>query len=50
MYNLTLEEIETIDNELDSKLLWAKENQTLAEQLAMDATKLLSCTVDRISE
>lgn len=48
MYNLTLEEIEIIDNELDSKLLWAKENQTLAEQLAMDATKLLSCTEDRV--
>lgn len=50
MYNLTLQETEIIDKELDSKLIWAKNNQALAEQLAMDATKLLSCTVDRISE
>ena len=42
MYNLTTQEIEVIDNQLDSKLTWAKDNQALAEQLAMDATKLLS--------
>ncbi len=50
MYNLTTQEIEVIDNQLDSKLTWAKDNQALAEQLAMDATKLLSCTEDRVTD
>lgn len=50
MYNLTMQEMEVIDIQLDSKLTWAKNNQALAEQLAMDATKLLSCTEDRVTD
>lgn len=50
MFNLTKNEIENIDTQLNPKIQWAEQNSVLAEQLAMDATRLLSCTSERFEE
>lgn len=50
MFNLTKNEIENIDTQLNPKIQWAEQNSVLAEQLAMDATRLLSCTSERLEE
>jgi hypothetical protein len=50
MFNLTNNEIENIDIQLNPKIKWAEQNSVLAEQLAMDATRLLSCTSERFEE
>lgn len=43
-------EIFEIDEQLNGKLEWAKQNTELAEQLAMDATRLMSCTNERLED
>ncbi|MDD4330534.1 MAG: hypothetical protein PHD79_11310 [Aliarcobacter sp.] len=50
MFNLNNNEIENIDKRLNPKIQWAEQNGVLAEQLAMDATRLLSCTSERFEE
>lgn len=50
MFNLNNNEIENIDKRLNPKIQWAEQNGVLAEQLAMDATRLLSCTNERFEE
>lgn len=50
MFNLTNNEIENIDTQLNPKIKWAEQNSVLAEQLAMDATRLLSCTSERFED
>ncbi len=43
-------EIVEIDEQLNVKLQWAEQNTELAEQLAMDATRLMSCTNERLED
>lgn len=50
MYDLQPQELTAIDKELKPKLDWAEQNKDLAEQLAMDATRLMSCTEERLDE
>jgi|GEM_PF-2310377 len=50
MFDLTKDEAVNIDKHLSKKVQWAEENSALAEQLAMDASRLLSCTDDRLQE
>ena len=48
MYELTTTNQNAIDEQLQGKLEWAESNKLQAEQLALDATRLLSCTTDRL--
>jgi len=48
MYELTTTSQGKIDAQLQGKLEWAESNKLQAEQLALDATRLLSCTTDRL--
>ncbi|TXH71233.1 MAG: hypothetical protein E6Q83_03255 [Thiothrix sp.] len=50
MYELTLTEQNKVDAQLERKLEWARTHQLEAEQLALDATRLLSCTADRLED
>ena len=43
-------EIIEVDEQLNPKLQWAEQNKELAEQLAMDATRLMSCTNERLED
>jgi len=43
-------EISEIDELLEPKVQLAKKNQILAEQLAMDTTRLMSCTHERLQD
>lgn len=47
MYELTTKNQAAIDEQLQGKLEWAENNKLQAEQLALDATRLLSCTTER---
>lgn len=47
MLALTEKEIQSIDGMLESKMAWARSKSAEAEQLALDCTRLLSCTEDR---
>ncbi|MDR0615029.1 MAG: hypothetical protein LBF82_03630 [Lactobacillales bacterium] len=40
----------TIDNKVEQMLDWAKSRQVQAEQLALDSTRLLACTSDRLDK
>lgn len=50
MLNLSVDECRTIDAELEKTLAWAQVRTAEAEQLAFDATRLLSCTEDRFKD
>jgi hypothetical protein len=41
-------EIKSVDSQVEKMLDWAKSRQCEAEQLAMDASRLLACTDDRM--
>lgn len=49
MFDCSTTEIQTIDSHLDVKLAWAKSRMAVAEQLALDASRLLACTGDRLA-
>lgn len=44
MLALTEKEVQSIDGMLESKMAWARSKSAEAEQLALDCTRLLSCT------
>lgn len=48
MLELTISQQNVIDEQLQGKLEWAESRKLEAEQLALDATRLLSCTSDRL--
>lgn len=48
MLALSSAEIKEIDAGLESKMDWARTRSAEAEQLALDVTRLLSCTEDRL--
>lgn len=48
--NLPVELGPEADALLEKKMLWAKERQAEAEQLALDAARLLSCTEDQFTK
>jgi hypothetical protein len=50
MFEMTQDEMKEIDSALEGKLKWAKERNAETEQLAMDASRLLSCTEARLQE
>lgn len=50
MFDYSGTELATIDGLLDPKLGWAKTRYAEAHQLALDSTRLLSCTQDRLDE
>lgn len=50
MLNMTDSEIMSVDSQVESIMDWAQTSQAEAEQLAFDATRLLSCTSDRLCE
>ena len=50
MLALTEKEIQSIDGMLESKMAWARSKSAEAEQLALDCTRLLSCTEDRLGQ
>ena len=49
MFDCSPTEIQDIDSHLDAKLVWAKTRMAVAEQLALDASRLLACTSDRLA-
>ncbi|MGY0835674.1 hypothetical protein [Azospirillum argentinense] len=50
MFDYTAAELERIDESLEPKLAWAKDRQALCEQMALDASRLLSCVEDRLDD
>ena len=50
MLALTEKEVQSIDGMLESKMAWARSKSAEAEQLALDCTRLLSCTEDRLGQ
>lgn len=50
MFDISHAELKDIDNSLNEKLQWAHEGSVLAEQLALDAARLLSCTDARLQD
>ena len=50
MYDYSTSELATIDEVIEPKLAWAKNGTAEAQQLALDATRLLSCTEDRLDD
>ena len=50
MLALTEKEIQSIDGMLESKMAWARSKSAEAEQLALDCTRLLSCTEARLGQ
>lgn len=48
MFALSPSETKEIDIQLEAKMDWAKTRSAEAEQLALDAARLLSCTEDRL--
>ena len=50
MLALTEKEIQSIDGMLESKMAWARSKSAEAEQLALDCTRLLSCTEERLGQ
>jgi hypothetical protein len=50
MFDYSDKELAVIDKELETKLAWAEKKSCEAEQLALDATRLLSCTEDRLAD
>ncbi|MBB4284973.1 hypothetical protein [Roseospira goensis] len=50
MFDLAESEIKEIDDSLEPALAWAKDRRAQTEQLALDATRLLSCVEDRFED
>lgn len=50
MFDFSSSELATIDEALEPKLAWAKQRSAEAQQWALDATRLLSCTSDRLGQ
>lgn len=50
MFNYSSAELTKIDKKLDPMLVRAGEQDIEAQQLALDATRLLSCTAERLEE
>ena len=50
MFDYSKTELADIDTALEPKLAWAAQKMPIAEQLAMDSTRLLSCTSDRLED
>ena len=50
MFDYTTQELSTIDGMLEPKLAWAENRTAEAEQLALDATRIISCTEDRLED
>lgn len=50
MLALTEKEVQSIDGMLESKMAWARSKSAEAEQLALDCTRLLSCTEERLGQ
>ena len=50
MYNYSSKELTIIDQQLDPILVQAAKHGVETQQLALDATRLLSCTEDRLEE
>ena len=50
MFDLSQSEIRNIDAALEGKLAWAADRSAAAEQLALDASRLLSCTENRLQD
>lgn len=48
--SMTTAEEKTIDSKVEQMLDWAKSRQAEAEQLSLDAVRLLSCTGDRLEK
>ncbi len=44
------DELATIEQSLEPKLVWAQTRAAEAEQMALDATRLLSCTANRLND
>ncbi len=47
---MTTIEVKTIDSKVEQMLDWAKSRKAEAEQLSLDAVRLLSCTSDRLEK
>lgn len=50
MFDISVSECGAIDATLEGKLAWAKAGKAEAEQLALDASRLLCCTENRLEE
>lgn len=50
MFDCSRSEIQVIDDALEQKLAWARDGRAVSEQMALDASRLLSCVEDRISD
>jgi len=50
MFDFSSSEIQTIDGVLEKKLAWANNRTALSEQMALDASRLLSCTEERLAD
>ncbi len=50
MFEYGKQELALIDEVLEPKLAWAKDRTAETEQLALDATRLMSCTSDRLEQ
>jgi hypothetical protein len=50
VFHYTNTELATIDRQLEPKLGWAKTRYAEAHQLALDATRLLTCSQDRLDD
>ncbi|MFA7691923.1 MAG: hypothetical protein GX117_09400 [Candidatus Hydrogenedentes bacterium] len=50
MYDYSRSELAVIDETIEPKLAWAKDGNIESQQLALDATRLLSCTEDRLDD
>ncbi|MDM8548952.1 Hsp70 family protein [Desulfobacterales bacterium HSG2] len=50
IFNCTPDELETIDRSLEPRLVRAQTKAAEAEQMALDAARLLSCTEDRLDD
>src|SRR5208283_3005200 len=50
MFDYSATELQTIDGALEPKLAWAATRRVETEQLALDSTRLLSCTESRLED
>lgn len=50
MFDYSQSELQVIDQALEGKLAWARDGRAQAEQMALDASRLLSCVEDRLGD
>jgi hypothetical protein len=50
MFDFATTELQAIDDVLEPKLAWAQNRQAQSEQMALDASRLLSCVDDRLGD